>query len=207
MEAVLDCCTAGFVRAVGVTDMSCEELKLVLDAGFTLSMHTAACSVIDRRALSPEHDELRKRGGYKLFGHGVLCGGLLSDKYIGVPEPGFHTLTSFSQRRFLGTIRAWGDWNLFQELLFVLRSIGEIRGSRSVSEVALGWLLAQPQVSGVVLDAKYNDVSYPRTVLRAIRGLVLEPSDFSLIDSVVSAGRELHRAVGDCGAELKHVVS
>jgi len=46
---------------------------------------------------------------------------------------------------------AWGDWTLFQELLTVLRAIGDRHGGVSIANVATRWVLEQPAVGAVII--------------------------------------------------------
>ena len=48
-------------------------------------------------------------------------------------------------------LKAWGDWALFQELLVVLRSIGNRHGGVSIANVATRWVLDQPAVGAVII--------------------------------------------------------
>lgn len=48
-------------------------------------------------------------------------------------------------------IKAWGDWTLFQELLALLRSIGDRHGGVSIANVATRWVLEQPAVGAVII--------------------------------------------------------
>ena len=48
-------------------------------------------------------------------------------------------------------LKAWGDWTLFQELLAVLRSIGDRHGGASIANVATRWVLDQPAVGAVII--------------------------------------------------------
>ena len=48
-------------------------------------------------------------------------------------------------------LKVWGDWSLFQELLVVLRSIGDRHGGVSIANVATRWVLDQPAVGAVII--------------------------------------------------------
>ena len=48
-------------------------------------------------------------------------------------------------------LKVWGDWTLFQELLRVLRSIGDKHGGVSIANVATRWVLDQPAVGAVII--------------------------------------------------------
>lgn len=59
-------------------------------------------------------------------------------------------------------LKAWGDWTLFQELLTVLRSIGDRHGGVSIANVATRWVLDQPAVGAVIIGGCYIS-SHPFT--------------------------------------------
>ena len=48
-------------------------------------------------------------------------------------------------------LKAWGDWSLFQELLVVLRSVGDRHGGVGIANVATRWVLDQPAVGAVII--------------------------------------------------------
>lgn len=48
-------------------------------------------------------------------------------------------------------LKAWGTWALFQELLRVLREIGNRHGKLSISNLATRWVLDHPVVGAVII--------------------------------------------------------
>jgi hypothetical protein len=48
-------------------------------------------------------------------------------------------------------VKAWGSWVLFQELLVVLRGVGDRHSGASISNVATRWVLDQPAVGAVII--------------------------------------------------------
>jgi aryl-alcohol dehydrogenase-like predicted oxidoreductase len=60
-------------------------------------------------------------------------------------------------------VKAWGSWDLFQALLLVLRAIGDRHGRRSISNIAVRWVLDHPFV-GAVLVGKWL-YSSPRIIV------------------------------------------
>jgi hypothetical protein len=100
------------------------------------------------------------------------CGGFLADEWLNQPEPDLYSgaLTP-SQRKvriypprrvavhnltttckYLDMIlKAWGNWTLFQELLVVLRGIGDRHGGLSISNIATRWVLDHPFVGAVII--------------------------------------------------------
>ncbi|KAJ7894798.1 NADP-dependent oxidoreductase domain-containing protein [Mycena leptocephala] len=162
-------------------------------------------SLIDTRALYAMADVCTKHG-VKLITYGTLCGGFLSDKWIGEPEPDpYSGSLNPSQRKYLDMIvKAWGSWALFQELLVVLRGVGDRHSGASISNVATRWVLDQPAVGAVIIGARLGCTEYPSDNLK-VYGLVLTAEDRLQIDEVLarSAGRQLIETIGDCGAEYR----
>ena len=53
--------------------------------------------------------------GVKLLCYGTVLGGLLSDKYLGVPEPrGRRQLNTASLGKYKQFVDAWGGWGAFR---------------------------------------------------------------------------------------------
>lgn len=64
-------------------------------------------------------------------------------------------------RQYLDMIlKAWGDWPLFQQLLSVLRAIGDRHGGVSIANVAMRWVLDHPCV-GAVIIGQYHPTFFP----------------------------------------------
>jgi hypothetical protein len=62
-----------------------------------------------------------------LLAYGSLCGGLVSERYLGrIEEPSsIAELNTLSLQKYKKMIDAWGGWNLFQELLSSLNRIAQ----------------------------------------------------------------------------------
>lgn len=48
-------------------------------------------------------------------------------------------------------LKAWGDWDLFQGLLRLLRDIADRHGGVSIANVAVRWVLEHPFVGAVLI--------------------------------------------------------
>jgi aryl-alcohol dehydrogenase-like predicted oxidoreductase len=89
----------------------------------------------------------------------LQCGGFLSDKWLYAPEPNrYHEEPTLrdpltpSQKKYLDVIlSAWGTWSLFQQLLSVLRIIGDYHGGVSIANVATRWVLDHDFVGAVII--------------------------------------------------------
>ncbi|KAF7291137.1 Aldo-ket-red domain-containing protein [Mycena indigotica] len=162
-------------------------------------------SLIDVRVLSAL-DSVCTKHGVKLLTYGTLCGGFLAEKWIGLPEPDpYAGSLNPSQRKYLDIItKAWGSWSLFQELLFVLRTISLRHEGTSVTNIATRWVLDHAVVGAVIVGVRLGCTEYPEDNLK-VYGWTLSDEDRADIDRVLSqsAGRQLFQTIGDCGAEYR----
>lgn len=55
-------------------------------------------------------------------------------------------------------LNAWGTWQLFQQLLTLLRTIGDRHGGVSIANVATRWVLEHPFVGAIIIGMS------PRTI-------------------------------------------
>lgn len=90
------------------------------------------------------------RHGVYLTTYGTLCGGLLTERYLGKPEPSRNDLTTASLRKYKQMIDGWGGWGLFQELLKDLKAIAD-KHKCSIANVATRYILDKPAVAGVII--------------------------------------------------------
>ena len=91
--------------------------------------------------------------GMKLLAYGTLLGGLLSEKYLGRPEPPRGELNTASLQKYKRMIDAWGGWALFQELLAALKQIAD-KHQVSIANVGVRYMLDRPAVAGVIVGAR-----------------------------------------------------
>ncbi|KAF9649140.1 Aldo/keto reductase [Thelephora ganbajun] len=162
-------------------------------------------SLIDTRPLHGMIDVCQKHD-VKLLTYGTLCGGFLVDSWLGKPEPQLYdgSLTP-SQRKYLDMIlKAWGDWTLFQELLVVLRSIGDRHGGVSIANVATRWVLDQPAVGAVIIGVRMG-IAEHKDDNKKVFSFSLTTEDNADVRSVLerSNGDKLIVTIGDCGAEYR----
>lgn len=50
-------------------------------------------------------------------------------------------------------LKVWGDWELFQTLLSVLRTIGDRHENASIANIATRWVLDHPCVGAVLVGS------------------------------------------------------
>ncbi|EIM84488.1 Aldo/keto reductase [Stereum hirsutum FP-91666 SS1] len=162
-------------------------------------------SLIDTRVLHGMAD-VCERHDVKLLTYGTLCGGFLSDAWLSKhePDPYGGTLTP-SQRKYLDIIlKVWGDWELFQTLLSVLRTIGDRHENASIANIATRWVLDHPCVGAVLVGSRLGVSEHPDDNLNVFR-IRLSEKDRAEIEAVLdrSDGRRMITVIGDCGAEYR----
>ena len=136
-----------------------------------------------------------------LLPYGVLCGGLLSDRYLGRPEPGNTVLNTASLRKYKQMIDAWGGWQLFQRLLTTLKAIADKHGV-SIANVAVRYVLDKPAVAGAIIGARLGVAEHIAENARVF-GFQLDDDDRRAIDDVSANARNLYQIIGDCGDEYR----
>ncbi|KAJ7075299.1 Aldo keto reductase [Mycena belliarum] len=202
---LLDLQRRGLIAAIGLCNFDAPRTdEICARFPHTIVSNQVPFSLIDTRA-SFALAEVCTRHNVKLLTYGTLCGGFLSDKWIGEPEPDPYGSLNPSQRKYLDMIvKAWGSWALFQELLVVLREIGDLHNGASISNIATRWVLDHPVVGAVIIGARLGCTEYPSDNLK-VYALALTPADRAQIDAVLarSAGSRMIETIGDCGAEYR----
>lgn len=122
----------GLIGGIGVTNFDAAHLALALADGIPIVSNQVSFSLIDRRAAGPLSDLCRKTG-VKLLAYGTLCGGFLSDRWLGRSEPA--SLPDWSRSKYKRFIDAAGGWRVLQGVLAAADEIARKHGV-SVSNVA-----------------------------------------------------------------------
>ena len=139
--------------------------------------------------------------GMTLLAYGTLLGGLLSEKYLGRPEPPRAELNTASLQKYKRMIDAWGGWALFQELLAVLKKIAD-KHQVSIANVGVRYILDRPAVAGVIVGARLGLVEHIADNARVF-GFELDTDDHTAIETVLAKSRDLIKLIGDCGDEYR----
>ncbi|KAI0745418.1 Aldo/keto reductase [Earliella scabrosa] len=181
-----------------------DEICSELGHGVVVS-NQVQFSLVDIRPLYAMAEACHKHN-VKLLTYGTMCGGFLSDQWLGKEEPDLYSgsLTP-SQRKYLDMIvTAWGSWSLFQSLLTVLRSIADKYEGMSIANVATRWVLDHDFVGAVLIGVRMG-VSEHADDNRKVYGFRLDAEDRAAIDAILmqSNGPRLIRTIGDCGAEYR----
>lgn len=191
----------GKIRHLALTNFDTEHLKIIAERGIRVVSNQVQFSLIDRRP------EVRMipfclEQNVQLLTYGTVCGGLLSEAYLGRPEPGSSVLKTASLQKYKQMIDAWGGWGLFQELLTVLKRVADKHGV-SIANVAVRYILDRPAVAGVIIGARLG-VADHRADNARVFAVTLDAEDQAWIRAVLDKSQDLYRLIGDCGDEYRH---
>ena len=168
----------GKIDRIGVTNFDHRRLAGIIASGVDVVSAQVQYSLLDRR---PEGGFLdwARANDVAVLAYGSLAGGFLTDRWLGEPDPGF-AFDNRSLVKYRLIIEEFGGWNLFQDLLRVLRAIADRRGV-DIAAVAVRAMLDTPGVAAVILGARYADRL--RDTLRVF-SIVLDEDDRRAIGAV-----------------------
>jgi len=192
---------AGKIRYLALTNFDTERLRLITEKGIRVVSNQAQYSLIDRRP-EVQMTAYCREHGIGLLSYGALCGGLISERYLGQPEPRGYALATASLQKYKRMVDAWGGWALFQSLLRVLKQIADKYGV-TLSNVAVRYVLDRPMVAGVIIGARLGLAEH-RDDNQRVFGFVLDADDHALINGVLDQSRDLFKVIGDCGDEYRN---
>jgi aryl-alcohol dehydrogenase-like predicted oxidoreductase/enamine deaminase RidA (YjgF/YER057c/UK114 family) len=185
----------GLIGAIGVTNFDAAHLALALADGIPLATNQVSFSLLDRRAAGPLTD-LCRATGVRLLAYGTLCGGFLSERWLGQPEP--LAMPDWSRSKYLRFIDAAGGWAAFQGALAAASAIARKHGV-SIANVATRWVLDHPAVAAVIIGARLGESEHRADNLRVF-SFALDAEDQALLDAALPG---LTPIPGDCGDEYR----
>ena len=191
---------AGKIRHLALTNFDTEHLRIIVENGIEVVSNQVQFSLVDMRPaqlMAP----FCQANGIHLLAYGAFCGGLLSQRYLGTPEPRGAGLDTASLGKYKQMVDAWGGWDLFQELLGRLKGVADRHGC-SISNVATRYVLDQPAVAGVIVGARLG-ISDHREDNARVFDLKLEAEDLAGIKEITDRSRNLMDYIGDCGDEYR----
>jgi len=189
------------IKHIGLTNFDTDRLQIIIDSGLQIVTNQIQYSIIDRR---PEVKMVPfcKAHNVRLLAYGSLCGGLLSERYLGkIQEPSALDLDTLSLKKYKKMIDKWGGWGLFQELLSTLNDIAQ-KHNVSIANVATRYILQKPAVAGAIIGVRLG-ISDHRKSNTQVFNFSLDKSDHDTIDTVCSKSNNLFDMVGDCGDEYR----
>lgn len=185
----------GLIREIGLTNFDAAHLRMVIRNGIEIATNQVCFSLLDRRAAGDLSGVARDHG-VALLAFGTLCGGFLSDRWVGKPEP--EHIPDWSRMKYKRFIDTAGGWDVFQRLMSVLDAVARKRGV-SVSNVASAWALGHDAITATIVGARLGESEHRADNLRAL-ALNLDADD---LDRIADATDGLAPIPGDCGDEYR----
>lgn len=191
----------GLIKHIGLTNFDTERMQIMLDSELKIVSNQVQYSIIDRRP-EVKMASFCLKNNISLLAYGSLCGGLISENYVGkTQEPSTLELNTLSLRKYKKMIDAWGGWNLFQELLFTLKEIAQ-KHNVSIANVASRYILDKPAVAGVIIGTRLGIVDHRNNNINVFN-FSLDKTDYDVIDKICIKSNNLFEVIGDCGDEYR----
>jgi aryl-alcohol dehydrogenase-like predicted oxidoreductase/enamine deaminase RidA (YjgF/YER057c/UK114 family) len=188
---------AGVIAELGVTNFDTDHLRLLVKHGIPIASNQVCFSLLDRRA-ADAMSEFCLAHGIRLLAYGTLAGGLLSDRWLGAPEPAPGAIADWSKMKYKRFVDAIGGWAVLQGILAALSRVARKHGA-SIANVATRWVLDQPAVAAVIVGARLGEREHRADNLGAF-AVALDAEDRAIIDAALAATTRLP---GDCGDEYR----
>ncbi len=190
----------GSIKHLGLTNFDTDHLQIITDSDVPIASNQVQYSIIDRRPEVKMIPFCRKHN-ISLLTYGSICGGLLSERYVGKPEPSITDLNTLSLQKYKKMIDIWGNWNLFQRLLLVLDNIAK-KHRASITNVATNYILSKATVAGVIIGARLGIIDHINDNSNVFN-FNLDDSDLESINQVCENANNLYEIIGDCGEEYR----
>lgn len=185
----------GLIGAIGVTNFDAAHLRVALTDGIPIVSNQVSFSLVDRRAGGALSD-LCQKFGVRLLAYGTLCGGFLSERWLGKPEP--TEIADWSRSKYKRFVDAAGGWAPFQTLLAAMQEIARRHGV-SMTNVATRWVLDHPAVAATIIGARLGESEHRDDNLRAF-DLTLDETDHKRLQEAFAGMQPIP---GDCGDEYR----
>jgi aryl-alcohol dehydrogenase-like predicted oxidoreductase len=157
LSTLNDLVRRGLVRYIGCSNFPAWRLMQALWTSQERDLERFVClqphyNLVHRQEYERELEKVCQTYGLGVIPYSPLAGGFLTGKYRQGEEPPADSRGQSSDR-IQGYMREAQSWEMLEEL----RSLGEAHG-RTVSQIALGWLLMRPSVTSPIIG--------PRSILQ-----------------------------------------
>ncbi len=190
----------GKIHHLALTNFDTERMRIITEAGIRIVSNQVQYSLVDRRPEAAMAAFCREHN-ITLLTYGTVLGGLLSEKFLGRPQPHRGELNTASLQKYSQMIDAWGGWTLFLELLGVLKAVAD-RHQVSIADVGIRYILDRPAVAGVIVGTRLGVAQHIDDNARVF-GFALDGEDLASIAGVLEKSRDLMKVIGDCGDEYR----
>ncbi len=187
----------GLIGALGTTNFDTAHLRIAKTSGVDLISNQISFSVVDQRGAGQMADYCADNG-IAILAYGTLCGGFLSQKWLGKPEPTAAELSNWSLMKYKRFIDTAGSWSKFQDVLQVLNQVGQ-ESERSLSTIASKYQLGQKAVGAVIIGARLGQSAHIADAT-SLFTFELSLEQKNRIAEVLST---LKPIPGDCGDEYR----
>ncbi len=187
----------GVIGALGVTNFNTDHLRVLAACGIPIDTNQVSFSVLDRRAAG-DMAAFCAQHGIALLAYGTLAGGLISERWLGAPEPDEDDIGDWSKMKYLRFVQAIGGWPVLQAILGALSQVAARRGV-SIANVATRWVLEQRCVAGVIVGARLGEREHRADNARAF-SFALDAADHATLDAAFANARN---PPADCGDEYR----
>lgn len=187
----------GLIAHLGTTNFDTGHLNVLIRQGIPILTNQVSFSLLDRRAAGAM-SAFCLAHGVQLLAYGTLAGGLLSERWLGVPEPGTGTLSDWSKSKYKRFVDAAGGWAVFQGILKAADGVAKRHGV-SIANVATRWVLDHPAVAAVIVGARLGENQHRNDNRRAF-DVALDDRDRAALDAALAAAQPIP---GDCGDEYR----
>ena len=187
----------GIIRHIGVTNFDTAHLRVLVKHGVRVATNQVCFSLLDRRA-GGAMSAFCLEYGVRLLAYGTLAGGLMSERWLGQPEPHADAISDWSKMKYKRFVDAIGGWPALQALLAALERIARKHGV-SIANVATRWVLDHQAVAAAIVGARLGERSHFADN-RAIFTLSLDDADRSALSAALERATPLP---GDCGDEYR----
>jgi aryl-alcohol dehydrogenase-like predicted oxidoreductase/enamine deaminase RidA (YjgF/YER057c/UK114 family) len=185
----------GLIGEIGLTNFDAAHLAVALADGIPIVSNQVSFSLVDRRAAGPL-SQLCARSGVRLLAYGTLCGGFLSERWLGKPEPA--EIPDWSGMKYRRFIEAAGGWAAYQGILSAASQVARKHGV-SISNVATRWVLEHDSVAGAIIGARLGESEHRADNARLF-AFALDAEDHERLDTAFAATTPIP---GDCGDEYR----
>ena len=187
----------GRVANLGVTNFDTDHLRVLVKHGIKIASNQVCFSLLDRRA-GEEMSAFCRENGVRLLAYGTLAGGLLSERWLGAPEPAAPEIADWSKMKYKRFVDAVGGWRALQAVLAAAAQVAKKHGV-SIANVATRWVLEQPAVAAIIVGARLGEREHRADNLRLF-SFALDDDDRAVIGRALAATT---RIPGDCGDEYR----
>ncbi|MGY6741631.1 MAG: aldo/keto reductase [Cecembia sp.] len=187
----------GLIQHLGLTNFDAAHLRIACASGIPIVSNQVCHSVIDQRA-SGEMAAVCREFGVKVLAFGTLCGGFLSNKWLGKIAPQISNGATWSQMKYLRFIEAAGGWDKFQNVLEVIHKVAQ-KHQVSIANIATKYIMEQEHVGGIIIGARLGESAHVEETMKLF-DFELDEEDKKVIHQ---AQQQLDPIPGDCGDEYR----